>query len=66
MKTREDRPLDARRQEAVEAVALFSVLMQTRHTGDLQEAAAAQRQLDCLGVVVQFRRDRGRKEGGKP
>ena len=45
-------------------VALFSVLVHARDAGELQEAAAAQRALDDLGVIVRFRRKRRQRRGG--
>lgn len=62
MKQQNPRP-DGRRQQIIEAVALFSVLMHARDVGELQEAADAQGKLTSLGVVVEFRRPRIRWKG---
>lgn len=64
MTSRYKRPPDDRRQWAVEAVALFSMLIHARDNDDLQAAAQAQRHLNQLGVLVRFRTNRGRKGGG--
>jgi hypothetical protein len=52
------------RERMTRAVALFSVLMHARDVGELQEAAAAQRELDELGVIVRLRRKRRQRRGG--
>jgi hypothetical protein len=46
------------REHAIAATAWFSVLMHTKASGKLQEAAKAQRELEELGVQVRFRRPR--------
>ena len=59
------RPPDEHRQQTIEAVALFSVLMHARDSGELQEAADAQQELARLGVAVRFRRPTVRRKGGQ-
>jgi len=56
--------VDSDRERMTKAVALFSVLMHARDAGELQEAAAAQRDLDDLGVIVRLRRKRRHRKGG--
>ena len=53
------------RDETVEAVALFSVLMHARENNKFEEAAQAQRRLEELGVVMRFRKPRLLNTGGK-
>jgi len=51
---RGSRQPDERRQETIEAVATFSVLMHANERGEHTKVDHAQRALDRLGVVVRF------------
>lgn len=48
--------ISADRQQAVEAVALFSVLVHAYRVNDLERAAEARDSLERLGVVVEMPR----------
>lgn len=53
----------AKRQKAIEAVALFSVLIHARDAGEVCEAADALLGLGELGINVKFPKKRGMLKG---
>lgn len=62
MKNTLEKPVQDRQQQTIQATAWFSVLMHARLKDHFQEAAEALAELQRLGVIVRFRRER--KGGG--
>ena len=64
MKNTSQKPAPDRQQQTIQATAWFSVLMHAKSKENFQEAAEALAELQRLGVIVKFRRERRERKGG--